>query len=311
VTRAPSAPRRRPRTPRVFAALLVLVAVLGSASSLAGQPATVVSRGDGSQRTIALTFDDGWDASRCEEIAGILDTYGVTATWFPNAVYVASHHAAWRRIAARFPIGNHTTHHLDLRTLSDKEMRHEIVGDRELIERITGKPMAPLLRPPFGATDDRVLRIAREVGFPTAVLWDTTSADTATHSTAWGIARAAIRGGPGSIVLMHCGPEVTPEILPAVISHYACDGYRFATVEQLLAGDPGQSARVECPGTSMPKRTKHHRGSSTEPTDMPGPATTPEPGSGPSGTWPAIDPFALIVAWVERQLSSTGGDAPG
>ena len=48
-------------------------------------------------------------------------------------------------------------------------------------------------------------------------------------------------------MLMHCGPAVTPRILPIAIARYACAGFRFATVEELLAREAGVEATVECP----------------------------------------------------------------
>ncbi len=63
--------------------------------------------------------------------------------------------------------------------------------------------------------------------------------------------RGAIAGIPGriveqrhdavgmEIVLMHCGPAVTPAILPGLIRHYACAGYRFVTVAELLTRRSG------------------------------------------------------------------------
>ncbi len=195
---------------------------------------------------MALTIDDGWDPVRCEQMRETLLAAGVPATWFPNAIYVRRHPALWRRIARHFPIGNHSYSHPDLTRLSSSRVRDQLVRDQRVIEGITGQPMAMLLRPPFGALDHRVRRVARELGYDTIVLWDTTDADSSPRTTVRGGIRAASRGLPGSIVLLHCGPAVTPDILPGVIRHYACAGYRFVTVPGLLARDPGVEADVDC-----------------------------------------------------------------
>ena len=65
-------------------------------------------------------------------------------------------------------------------------------------------------------------------------------------TTVRGVIRAPSRGRPGSIVVIHCGPDVTPDILPGVIRHYACAGYRFVTVQELLARGAGVRAKVDC-----------------------------------------------------------------
>ena len=97
------------------------------------------------------------------------------------------------RIAARFPIGNHTYSPLVLPDLS-RRVRREI-GPTSTGRGITGRPMAPLLRPPFGATDKRVVRIAGELGYDRPCC-GTPPARTPRARTARGAARAALRGGP-------------------------------------------------------------------------------------------------------------------
>ena len=214
-------------------------------------------RGPTTNPTIALTFDDGYAPERCLEIADILTEHAIPATWFPNGIYVRSSPAVWRSIARRFPIANHTMTHASLVDLPPKRIRHELLANQRTIERITGRPMVRLLRPSYGAYDRRVLRLARRLGYR-VVMWSLSAADTSPKGTDRGIATRALRGGPGSIVLMHCGPEVTPRILPIVIARYACAGYRFATLADLLAGGQGVAARVSCPPPRLPAAPRHH-----------------------------------------------------
>ncbi len=230
---------------RRIAALAIVLLLLLEPVGDAADP-HVVRHGPRGVRTVALTIDDGWDPVRCEQMRETLLAAGVPATWFPNAIYVRRHPALWRRIARDFPIGNHSYAHPGLTRLSSSRVRDQLVRDQRVIEGITGQPMAMLLRPPFGALDHRVRRVARELGYDTIVLWDTTDADSSPRTTVRGGIRAASRGLPGSIVLLHCGPAVTPDILPGVIRHYACAGYRFVTVPGLLARDPGVEADVDC-----------------------------------------------------------------
>ncbi len=228
------------------AAVLALLVLLALAQATSAASPVIVRHGPRHVPTIALTIDDGWSAPRCGQMYETLVATGVPATWFPNAVYVKRAPALWRRIAARFPIGNHTYSHPDLTRLSSTQIRDQLVRDQRVIEAITGQPMAMLLRPPFGALDHRVRRVAHELGYDTLVLWDTSDADSSPRTTLRGGLRAGSRGISGSIVLMHCGPAVTPAILPALIRHYACAGYRFVTVAGLLARDPGVKANVDC-----------------------------------------------------------------
>jgi len=239
-------------------AVLAIAVLLAGGTAVPGSEALaqdVIVRGSAGHRTIALTFDDGSDPGRCLQIGRILDKAGVPATWFPNGFRVRSAPNVWRSLARRFPMANHTMNHPSLVGRSRAEIRAEVLRNERLIERITGRRMLHLLRPPFGAYDRRVVREARRLGYR-VVLWSLSAADTSPRSTDRAIAVRALSGGPGSIILMHCGPEVTPRILPVVIARYACAGYRFAELDGLLAGRRGVRAKVTCPAGALPPAPK-------------------------------------------------------
>ncbi len=229
--------------------LLMGLLLASPAAAGKGKPPQAVSK----DATISLTFDDGYAPKRCLQIYDILTEYGVPATWFPNGVNVVAAPKVWRRIARQFPIANHTYHHPSLVGMSASGIKKELLSNETAIERVTGRPMVHILRPTFGAYDKRVLRVADKLGYQ-VVLWDVSAADTSPKGTDRGVATNALRGKDGSIILMHCGPEVTPRILPIVIARYACAGYRFATLSSLLAGKRGKRAHVDCPAPPLPAR---------------------------------------------------------
>jgi peptidoglycan/xylan/chitin deacetylase (PgdA/CDA1 family) len=198
-------------------------------------PAAVVMHGPRTQKMVALTFDDGYNADVCESIREILVDQHVTATWFPNAVFMTAHPDVWQRIAADFPIGNHTYTHRDLRTLSARQVRNQLVRDERTVESITGHPILKVLRPPYGSYDRQALEVAGSLGYATVLLWDVSDGD-AEHVSPQTAERTAERGGKGAVVLMHCGPSIVPRILPRIIESYRARGFAFATVPQLLSG---------------------------------------------------------------------------
>jgi peptidoglycan/xylan/chitin deacetylase (PgdA/CDA1 family) len=204
-----------------------------TAHSTRSSSISVVSRGSRAQKWIALTFDDGWDADRCRSIEQTLLDKHVAATWFPNAIYVRNAPDLWRDIASHFPIGNHTRSHPDLTTLGASAIRSQIRSDEKIIENITGQQMIKAFRPPYGAYNATVMSVARSLGYRALVLWDVDDKDTQ-GATARQALTYAEHGGRGSIVLMHCGPAVTPSILPYVIDYYRSRGYRFVTIPTLL-----------------------------------------------------------------------------
>ncbi len=119
-----------------------------------------VTAGLRSTHAVALTFDDGYRRSACASIARTLRAYGATGTFFVNGVHLAAAPAAWRDILAGQQVGNHTRSHLRLTKQSDQVVRRQIARNEALHERILGRPMLKVLRPPYGAQDARVRRIA-------------------------------------------------------------------------------------------------------------------------------------------------------
>ena len=207
-----------------------------AATPTAASPAHMVYHGSRDKRVVALTFDDGWGLSQCRHILRTLIAEDAKATFFPNAVYVRNAPHFWRRVAeSGFPIGNHTYDHPDLTGLSARAVASQIRRDETAVERVIGRPMIKVLRPPYGAWDATVARVAGSLGYGTMLDWDVPSGDDQGASAA-GIRRNALRGGRGSVVLMHCGPSATPGVLADVIAGYRARGFHFVTVPELLAG---------------------------------------------------------------------------
>lgn len=185
-------------------------------------------------KVIAITIDDGYSADTCLRMARTLRKTGATATFFPIGAAVRAHPNAWRSIAEGFPIANHTNSHPLLVQLSHAGIVREIERQAASVASITGVPVLPYLRPPGGAWSERVRQAAGAAGIRALIVWDTTAADTALHSSPAAMLRTALRGGPGSILLMHCNRSVSATLLPAIIKGYRARGFRFVTVEQLI-----------------------------------------------------------------------------
>ncbi|MCU0483712.1 MAG: polysaccharide deacetylase family protein [Chloroflexi bacterium] len=224
--------------------------------------ARVVAHGSRTKRQIALTIDDGYDASACRQLLAIIQRERVTATWFPYAWALSTDLALWRRIGAAYPIANHTVSHPILPRLSIAAQYSEIVRARLRVEAVTGRPMLRVLRPPGGSYDDNTRRAATAAGFSTLVLWDASFADTSTSSSLASQIYRASQVSNGSIVLLHCKPR-SVLILQAVIPRYKARGFTFVTIDRLL-------------GLTSPTPTPTP-GPTPTPTPLPSPAPTPSP----------------------------------
>ena len=224
---------------RLASLAIAMLLAFGFAVGATAADSTVrlIYRGALDKPVVALTFDDGYSPSNCAKILDVLERRHVAATFFPYAWAVGAAPAFWRGVAAAgYPIANHTTSHPDMTGLSLAEATSQITRARRAIEKITGHEMIRVFRPPYGAWNETVVEAARDAGFPTVLLWDVDTRDWSPRATQSSVLRAALRGSNGSVILMHCGPSVTPTILDQVISGYQKRGFGFVTVPQLLSG---------------------------------------------------------------------------
>lgn len=127
-----------------------------------------VSSGHLARRAIALTFDDG-HVSNHDLALPILCEHGFKATFFITAGFIGSGLTMnWAQIralhAAGMEIGSHTLTHRPPSTLSDEELRQELVKSRQILEDGLGAPVTSISSP-TGFFNPRMRAIAREVGY--------------------------------------------------------------------------------------------------------------------------------------------------
>jgi peptidoglycan-N-acetylglucosamine deacetylase len=219
------------------AAAFVLIAssLVATASPVAGaEEAVRVTSGPRATHAVALTFDDGYRLSACVSIARTLRAHGATGTFFINGIHLADAPSVWRNVLAGQQIGNHTRSHVRLTEVPDQVVRRQIAQNETLHERILGRPMLKVLRPPYGAQDARIRRIAGELGYTHTVMWSVDSRDWQKSATMRSIIDRATGAPPGSIILMHCGPRETPLALPRIIAHYQARGITLAGLDVVL-----------------------------------------------------------------------------
>ena len=159
-------------------------------------------------------------------------------------------------------------------------MARDLALTREVVEATTGRPMLAAFRPPYGYRTPTTDRRAAAAGFPAIVLWDVSGADTAHRPTVASVVRHASAGRPGSIVLLHAGPRVTPRALPRIIARYRARGFRFVSLEELLG------IGAVSPGPVVPLGAGPARGPGARNLDRPGRSDGDPPstaGVGPSG----------------------------
>jgi peptidoglycan/xylan/chitin deacetylase (PgdA/CDA1 family) len=184
---------------------------------------------------VALTFDDGpW--SDTPRFLDVLERERVPATFFMIGRQVPGHDDVLRRMLRDGDaIGNHTFDHPDLRRLSASGVRHELSATNDAIHHAVGyRPC--LFRPPYGAYDRTVVRLA-VARHMTTVTWDVDPRDWSRPGIGTIEQRVRAQTRSGSIVLMHDGGGPrgqTLAALPHIVHALRGRGMRMVTVADLL-----------------------------------------------------------------------------
>jgi peptidoglycan/xylan/chitin deacetylase (PgdA/CDA1 family) len=203
---------------------------------LAGQ---IPTRLPTAQHVVALTFDAGADNAGAPKILATLARTGATATFFMTGRWAELYPQWAKQIAARYPIANHTFNHLDLLSLTQPEVRSEVLMAGAAIQHVTDRAPASLFRFPYGSSNTDTLALVNRLGY-TAVGWtvDTLGWEGTSMGQSLGsvTAHALDHLEPGEIILMHVGANprdhstLDADALPAIITAIRAHGYRFVTL---------------------------------------------------------------------------------
>ena len=167
-----------------------------------------------------LTFDDSVKSN----VLRILGEHGVRGIFFPTGYF-----------ARRYPdvvdqaredghlIGNHSSTHARLTKLSDAQVLAEIDGG------VRGTQTPGLLRPPYGAYDQRVIELAAVRDYRLCT-WTVASRDSGGASAAEIVANAE-KLSAGGVFIMHPNAAHTAEALPGVIEAIRANGLTLRSLD--------------------------------------------------------------------------------
>ncbi len=183
-------------------------------------------------KAIALTIDDGPNASYTPQVLRLLEKHRVTATFSMIGMQVAAEPAIAREVAAAgHVISNHTWRHLDLAWLSPTAAIAEMDRATDAIHRATGQTPT-VFRAPYGAWSAAVLRRCQQTGM-TPLDWSVDPRDWARPGVSAIVANILRNTRTGSIILEHDGGGNRAETVAAlgiVIPRLLDAGYHFVTI---------------------------------------------------------------------------------
>ena len=197
-------------------------------------------------KQVALTFDDGDSELHIRQAVAVAVATQTPITFFPTGRSLRRFPNLWKAIGdAGIPIANHTVSHPSLTA------RYAVKGAAGVKSELQGFinlarsfriPVVPYWRPPGGAWNANVLRVAKSLGL-TLSMWTTTFADTAPmckNRTIVSYNKASSGTGTKVVVLGHVNPYTaqTVKLLAAVIANYDARGYEFVTIPTMVKGTP-------------------------------------------------------------------------
>jgi peptidoglycan/xylan/chitin deacetylase (PgdA/CDA1 family) len=201
-----------------------------------------------SQRVVALTFDAGANADAVPAILKTLAANGIRATFFLTGRFATDYPSMVKAItAAGHRIGNHTATHPHCPSLSDASLRSQLSTAEAQVRAAGGTSTRPVFRFPYGDRTAHTISVVNAAGY-IAVRWTVDSLGwqglngrTPAQAIQFVIDRVVAAARPGEIALMHVGSNpddhttLDAAALPTIIGRLAAAGYRFVTLDALLA----------------------------------------------------------------------------
>ena len=190
--------------------------------------------GNSEEKTIYLTFDEGYEAGYTEKILSILKENDVKAAFFITAHYVNTQEELVKQmIEVGHIVGNHTVNHKSMPDLGEEEIEKEVMDLHKSIYEKFGYEMK-YIRPPKGEFSERTLKVTNSLGYKT-VMWSFAYED-------WNEdkqpdeeqAKKKILDNlhNGEIMLLHGNSKTNTNILDSVIKEAKNMGYEFKSLDQ-------------------------------------------------------------------------------
>ncbi|MDR3225739.1 MAG: polysaccharide deacetylase family protein, partial [Clostridiales Family XIII bacterium] len=178
------------------------------------------------------TFDDG-PSKYTEQILDLLSESSGKATFCVIGNRVENFEDVLRKINEQgSQIIGHSWDHKQLTKLTEEEIRKELQETNASIHDAAGVE-PKMYRPPYGAADDAVKSISKELGL-SLINWSVDTEDWKSKNADAIYENIMKDAKDGSIILCHDLYESTAKAMKRAIPELAKQGYQLVTVEELL-----------------------------------------------------------------------------
>ena len=187
------------------------------------------------EKTIWLTFDEGYENGYTENILNTLKEKNCPAVFFITGQYARENEALIKRmIAEGHAVGNHSWAHPagGMPSLSTEEQTEDLMKLHQYMMDQYNYEMT-LFRYPAGIFSDRSLTLIHNMGYHT-LFWSFAYADwdpSRQTDPSAAYEKLCARLHPGAIYLLHAVSSTNAEILGNFIDYARSEGYRFSLPE--------------------------------------------------------------------------------
>ena len=185
-------------------------------------------------KKVYLTFDNGYEAGYTEKILEVLKQNNVKACFFITAHYANSASELVKRmIDDGHIVGNHTVNHKSMPSLTNEEIKNEVMNLHTAIFEKFGYEMK-YLRPPKGEYSERTVAYCNSLGY-TTVMWSFAYDDWDENKQGreeYGKSKILDNIHNGAVLLLHATSKDNSNILDYCIKEIKNMGYTFASLDE-------------------------------------------------------------------------------
>lgn len=200
-----------------------------------GGPAVEIGHGPRTTAAVALTFHGAGDPALARALLGEAERAGGRVTVLAVGSWLDANPSMARRILdGGHDLGNHTQTHQPMLQLDAAACDREIVGCRQVLQRLTGGP-GRWFRPSGTAHANSIIEAAAgRAGYRNTLSYDVDPQDYTDPGANAVVERTLAAVTNGSIVSLHLGHAGTVAALPAILTGLDTRGLRAVTVSHLL-----------------------------------------------------------------------------
>ena len=207
---------------------------VGSKNKKLLDAANGICLGNKDKKIVYLTFDNGYEAGYTSKILEVLKQNNVSATFFITAHYLNTQPELVKQmIDEGHIVGNHTVNHKSMPSLTEEQIKKEVMDLHQAIYDKFGYEMK-YIRPPMGEYSEKTLAVTNSLGYKTVMWsfayedWDEKNQPNEEKSKQ----KIINNLHNGEIILLHATSKTNTNILDSVLKEIKAQGYEIKSIDE-------------------------------------------------------------------------------